>query len=309
MAEQQPPTPQGDLFDPPGLIDSPDALAALLPRLQAAEWLAIDTEFMRERTYYARLCLVQLATPDEQAWCIDPLALDLEPLRPLLTDPTTTKVFHSATQDLEILTRHFASAIGPVFDTQLAATTLGLGDQIGYARLVQARLDVELAKGHTRADWSRRPLGPELIEYALEDVRYLARLYPALCAEVEQRGLSGSLAADHRRLGDPATHHPDPARAWERIRVNGPLDDTERAVLMRLAAWREEQARARDRPRGWIAKDGLLVDIARRRPTTPQELGQLRGTERLDAGVATGLLACVAGAAGEAAIHPGDPVT
>lgn len=283
MTQETTPAPQGDLFLQPDVVDTPEALAALLPALHSAPWLALDTEFTRERTYYARLCLLQIATPDESVHCIDPLAVDMAPLAPLLADPAITKVFHAAGQDLEILNRIFGAPPTPVFDTQIAATALGLGEQMGYARLVEARLGIQLDKGHSRADWSQRPLTPALLEYAIDDVRYLARLYPELRAELAEHPGHDWATAEHRRLADPAAYVSDPEAAWRRLRPRPPLDGPGRGVLQALAAWREREAQHRDRPRGWVVNDNLLLELARQRPVTPAAIAALRGAAKLDA--------------------------
>ncbi|MFO8154832.1 MAG: ribonuclease D [Pseudomonadota bacterium] len=320
MTQETKPAPQGDLFLQPEVVDTPEALAALLPELRAAPWLALDTEFTRERTYYARLCLIQIATPDETVHCIDPLALDPTPLAAILSDPAITKVFHAAGQDLEILNRAFGAPPSPVFDTQIAATALGLGEQIGYARLVETRLGIQLEKGHSRADWSRRPLTPALLEYAIDDVRYLARLYPDLRAELEAHDGHEWAAGEHRRLADPEAYVNDPVDAWRRLRPRPPLDGPGRGILQALAAWREREARRRDLPRGWVVNDALLLDIARRRPTTPEAVATRRGAAKLDPGTVAALAGLVAevleqppeewpAAPVRAAARPRDPVS
>lgn len=242
------------------------SLRTLVDRLRQAPWVAVDTEFLRERTYYPKLCLVQLASSDELA-CVDPLAVtDLSPLTALWTDTGVTKVFHAASQDLEILLQACGEIPYPLFDTQIAATLLGHPDQIGYARLVADRLGVSLDKGHTRSDWSRRPLSPEELEYAADDVRYLARLYPEMEAELTRRDRRAWLDAEFAALADADRYRPDPERAWQRIRGGRRLRPAQRRVLARLAEWREHRAMAADKPRGWIVKDEVLLTLAQKRP-------------------------------------------
>ena len=290
MSQDTPPG-QTDLLDLPPLVDTPDALAELVADLRDQSWLAVDTEFLRERTYYARLCLIQVATPEGRVACIDPLALDDPgPLWSVLTDPGITKVFHAAAQDVEVLLQAAGSVPAPLFDTQIAAALTGLGDQIGYARLVEARLGVNLDKSASRADWSQRPLEPELLRYAGDDVRYLAELYPALRDELAARGRLDWLDEDFARLADPAAYANPPAEAWRRVRGHHQLDGAGRGILQALAAWREEAAADADIPRGWVVRDELLLEIARRRPRNAQRLGRLRGSHKLDEATRDALL-------------------
>ncbi|MFP4131013.1 MAG: ribonuclease D [Thiohalospira sp.] len=293
MSDDTPPV-QADLLDLPPLVDRADALTELTAHLAEQPWLAVDTEFLRERTYYPQLCLVQVATPEGDVACIDPLALtDLSPLWAVLADPGITKVFHAAAQDVEVLLQTAGAVPAPLFDTQIAAALSGLGDQVGYARLVEARLGVTLDKSASRADWSRRPLEPELLRYAGDDVRYLARLYPALRDELAARGRLAWLEDDFARLTDPAAYANPPLEAWRRVRGHHQLDGPGRGILRALAAWREEAAAAADIPRGWVVRDELLLEIARRRPRNAQRLGKLRGSHKLDEATREALLARV----------------
>ncbi|MDN5938353.1 MAG: ribonuclease D [Salinisphaera sp.] len=267
----------GMIPEPAALVVDQHALSALVTRLRGRPWVAIDTEFLRERSYYPRLCLVQVADIREIA-CIDVLALeDLSPLATLLDDRSVTKVFHAAGQDLEALHLTTGVAPHPIFDTQVAAALLGHPDQIGYAPLVQAMLGVALAKSHTRSDWSRRPLGSEALAYAADDVRYLAQIYPQLITQLEQRGRLPWLDGEFTHLVDNATTTPDPDQAWRRIKAAARLPAGAQQALSRLAAWREHTAMHADRPRGWILKDDVLVDLARRRPTDKAALAGIRG--------------------------------
>lgn len=244
--------------------------------LRGAPWLALDTEFIREQTYYPQLCLIQLASPDRVV-CIDPLALpSLDPLLDLLYDPAITKILHAAQQDLEIFFNLRNATPTPLFDTQLAALVLGQGNQIGYAALVQQMLGVELDKTHTRADWRHRPLPPEWLSYATNDVRYLPELYRRQRAALEARGWLEALAEDFQALADPERYRPNPEDCWRRVRDHNRLRGSQRVILRTLAAWREEQARAHDRPRRWILDDLVLLDLARRAPATLDELQRIR---------------------------------
>ncbi len=253
------------------------ALADFCAGLRGAAWLALDTEFIREQTYYPQLCLIQVASADRVA-CIDPLALpSLEPLLDLLYDPAVTKVLHAAQQDLEIF-HHLRGAVPtPVFDTQLAALALGQGNQIGYAALVQQLLGVELDKTHTRANWRHRPLAPEWLAYAADDVRYLRELYLQQQAALATRGWLEALAEDFAALAAPHRYRLQPQEIWRRVREHNRLHGVQRAVLRALAAWREERASTHDRPRRWILDDAVLLELARRMPKTPDELSRIRG--------------------------------
>lgn len=258
-------------------IDTPEALEEFCQRLDGTPWLALDTEFIRERTYRARLCLVQIASPERVA-CIDPLVLpDLEPLRELLTAANTVKVLHAAHQDLEIFFQLYGAVPTPVFDTQIAAALLGLGDQMGYGRLVAALLDVELEKGHARTDWAQRPLEPEQIRYAADDVRYLGEIYHLQRARLAELGRSDWLDEDFRRLSDSASYRVEPQAQWARLRGVQQLRGQQLCAAQDLAAWREELAQQTNRPRRWILADEALLDVARRMPRNTAALARIRG--------------------------------
>lgn len=258
-------------------IDTPEALAALASRLTDAPWLAIDTEFLREKTYRARLCLIQLAAPGIVA-CVDPLVLpDIDALRPILCNKGITKILHAAHQDLEILYQLWGEIPMPVFDTQIAAALLGQGEQIGYGRLVAEAIDVTLDKGHARTDWSQRPLDPAQIHYAADDVRYLGELYAQQHTALSARGRLSWLGDDFRRLGDPDTYTTDPEAVWHRLNGVHHLQGVQLSIAQSLAAWRERQAQVADRPRRWILADEPLIDIARRPPASRDMLQRIRG--------------------------------
>lgn len=289
-------------------VDNPSALAALCAKLAGSEWLAIDTEFIREKTYYPRLCLIQVCN-GEVAACVDPLALDsLEPLLDILYDGAVLKVLHAARQDLEIFLHDFGHLPMPVFDTQPAAALLGHGDQIGYANLVKLLLDVELPKDQSRTDWSQRPLDEQQLRYALDDVVYLGALYLQMRGRLFDRERLQWLAADFAPLADPATYFPAPEAMWERVKGKQLLRGRQLAVLQQLAAWREREARARDLPRKWILKDDVLVELSRRMPRDAAGLAKIRGLEpgqiRREGDTLLGLIA--AGAALPQAQWPGE---
>lgn len=261
----------------PIYVDSGAALQALASSLDTCDWIAVDTEFERSRTYYPQLCLLQVADAGRIA-CIDPLAIDdLSPIAEVLANTRVRKVFHAASQDLEVLYQTLGVMPAPVFDTQLAAALLGHPDQIGYARLVKALLNVELEKAHTRADWTKRPLSEAELAYAADDVRYLRGVYEALVDELARRNRSDWLDADFQSLTDPQRYSVEPEQAFRRVRGWSRLRPSQQQVLARLAAWRENEAMTRDRPRRWVMKDDVLQDVARRRPTNAQALEQIRG--------------------------------
>jgi ribonuclease D len=261
------------------MIDSADALTAFLTRASAAtgpdQIVALDTEFMREKTYRAELCLLQLAIGDE-AVCIDPLALvdadgKLQSLSPLLTDSSAIKVMHAARQDLEVL----LPAVGlvqPVFDTQIAAALAGHPAQVGYAELARRLLGVELPKAHTRTDWARRPLSAEQQEYALDDVKYLAALRASLLDTLAGRGRVAWLEEDLVALASADALRVHPEEAWRKIKGLPSLDAGRQKLAQAIAAWRERRAIERNRPRGWILDDVVLREIVVRLPRTPEAL-------------------------------------
>ncbi len=264
---------------PPQYVDTPTKLERLCQVLATSPWLAIDTEFLRESTYYPEFCLLQIAGEGALA-CVDPLRLaNLAPLWQLIYRPDKLKVFHAGRQDLEIFYHLNGRLPRPVFDTQLAAPLLGYPDQIGYAHLVAQVLGISLDKGYTRTNWRKRPLNPEQIHYAIDDVRYLGPLFLKLRERLEQMQRLAWLEQEFSTLIDPATYTNPPEEAWRRIKGANKLNSRQLAILKRLAAWREETAVASNQPRGWILTDDLLCHIAKLRPQTPEELTQLRGID------------------------------
>ncbi|MCE5203120.1 MAG: ribonuclease D [Coriobacteriales bacterium] len=263
-------------------------------RIGGSEVLAVDTEFMREKTYFARLCLIQVATT-EVAAVVDPLAIeDLSPLFGIMQDPRTTKVFHAGSQDLEILYRVMGSPVAPVFDTQVAATLTGQPSQVGYQQLVSSLLGVRLDKAHTYTDWSARPLSREQIDYAFDDVRYLPDVYHRLRDQLESEGRMGWLAEDFERMADPATYTVIPEEQYRRVKRASSLDRRSLAVLREVAAWRERTAQAKDLPRRWVLSDESLLEIARRAPTDEKSLAAIRGvTDQAARRYAVGVVAAV----------------
>ncbi|MCC7411722.1 MAG: ribonuclease D [Gammaproteobacteria bacterium] len=280
-------------------VDTAAALAALAARLRGAEWIAFDTEFIRDETYYPELCLLQVATPAVCA-CVDVIALPaLGAIGELLLDPRVLKVLHAGRQDLEVLLQRLGAVPAPVFDTQIAAPLLGYPEQVSYADLVRRVLGAHVDKGQSRADWRRRPLTPAQIRYAEDDVRHLAALYPRIRAELVARGRDTWLEAELAALADPALYATAPEDAWERVKGARNLRGAELAALVGLAAWRERTAMAENRPRGWILRDDTLVDLARQRPTTAAEIARLRSVpERVARRHGEALAALIAQAAG-----------
>lgn len=258
-------------------VDTPAALGRLLTCLARAPRVAVDTEFIRERTYYPRLCLIQLAV-DDAIWCVDPIALDdLGELYQALNNPACEKIFHAARQDLEIFYQASGAVPQPLFDTQIAAALLGRPDQIAYAGLVAELCDVELDKSSSRTDWSRRPLSASQTNYAADDVRYLDAMRHQLARELDDRGRMAWFAEECERLSEPALYEADPATAWQRMKGLDRLNSAEFTRVVALAEWRELAAKTRDLPRGWILKDDRLVALAREAPHSIPALGEIAG--------------------------------
>src|ERR1700722_2190134 len=255
------------------IITDRESLEALAQRLMRAPAIALDTEFLRERTYRAELCLLQLADADGPL-CVDPLPVtDLSPLHAALSG-ASVKVMHACRQDLQVLLPA-EGFVTPVFETQIAAALTGMPAQIGYAELVRRVTGRELSKAHTRTDWSRRPLSPEQLDYALDDVRYLLPIRDHLLQELTRLGRMPWLEQELAGLRDPADYAVDPQEAWLRIRSLKGLDAERARLAQVLAAWRERRADERNRPRGWILDDAVLRDIVIRVPRNLEELAAL----------------------------------
>jgi ribonuclease D len=256
-------------------IDSEAALARFCDELRRADCCAIDTEFIRESTYYPELALIQVAS-DTVLGCIDPLAIeDFSALIEALTDTSLLKVFHSSSQDLEILYQRFGQVPQPVFDTQLAAAVLGYNHQISYADLVQQICGVQLEKKHTRANWTRRPLSRDELDYAMDDVRYLLEVYRSLESRLEETRRRGWIDKDLRAMSDPANYEVDVESLWKRLRGVQKLKGERLQIASLLCQWRENEARRSNRPRRWIAKDDTIVEIARHKPADLKALGRI----------------------------------
>ncbi len=258
-------------------INTHKSLEAFCSKIDKAPWIALDTEFLREKTYYSQLCLIQIATPDHTA-CIDPLALnDIEPLLNIIYNPTIVKILHAARQDLEIFYNLRNKLPKPIFDTQLAAPLLGYADNIGYANLVQQVLGVHLEKAHSRADWTHRPLSEKQLQYAADDVIYLAQLYTKLKTRLEKHHRLHWLDDEFNALCDTNLYKNSPQDAWKRVKAADRLKGARLAVLQSLAEWREETSRDENRPRNWLIRDDVLIEIARAIPESEQALNQIRG--------------------------------
>ena len=258
------------------LITTTDELAAICARMARHPFITVDTEFLRETTYYPLLCVAQIASADEAA-VIDALApgIDLKPFFELMTNEKVVKVFHAARQDIEIVWNMAKTIPHPIFDSQVAAMVLGYGDSISYDQLVQRITGDVLDKSNRFTDWTRRPLTDAQVTYALSDVTHLRSVYIKLATDLEKRGRTNWVEAEMSILTSPETYRADPANAWERLktRVRKPK---ELAVLMEIAAWREREAQSRDVPRSRVLKDDVLGDIATQAPTTIEKLGHLR---------------------------------
>jgi ribonuclease D len=257
-------------------ITTSSELAETCKHLARHPYVTVDTEFLRESTYYPQLCVVQMASPTDSV-VIDALAggLDLQPFFELMGDPHVIKVFHAARQDIEIMWHRAGLIPHPIFDTQVAAMVLGHGDSISYEQLVQRITGDRIDKSHRFSDWAKRPLSHAQLAYAVSDVTHLRDVYLRLSADLKKQGRIEWVYEEMGVLTSPRTYRMDPENAWERLktRVRKPK---ELAVLIEIAAWREREAQVRDVPRGRVLKDDVLVDIAVQAPTTVERLGALR---------------------------------
>ena len=268
-------------------------LKAFCERATSSKILAVDTEFLREKTYYPKLCLIQIATYEESA-CVDPLAIDdLSPLRDLLVDKRITKVFHACTQDLEVILHAMGVVAAPVFDTQLAAAFLGLRQQVGYGMLVEHYTGVRLPKADSLTDWSRRPLDAEQLAYAEDDVRYLPGIYDAMMTQLVAKNRLGWLTPEMEELSDRSHFERLPEQAYLHLKRSSSLTRRQLAVAREVCAWRERRAAERDIPRKWLVSDEILVEVCKRCPKTMDRLRRIRGTEQISDREADGLLRAV----------------
>lgn len=262
------------------VITTQDALNEFCESASKKPFMCVDTEFMRESTFYSILCLIQAATDDDEV-IIDPLAkgLDLAPFNALLMDTNITKVMHAARQDMEIFYQICGAVPTNIFDTQIAAMALGFGDSAGYGALVKGRLNISLDKGARFTDWSRRPLSEKQLNYAIADVTHLRDLYPGLTAELEEKKRMSWVLEEMAPQMEEKLYTFDPENAWERLKVRNPKKHY-LAALKAAAAWRERQAIEKDIPRRRVLKDDALYDLAQQKPKDIAALGRLRGIPR-----------------------------
>jgi ribonuclease D len=270
-------------------------LQELCDRLSRAEFVTVDTEFMRDKTYWPILCLIQVASPDE-AWAIDPMAdgIDLEPFYEVMRNESVLKVFHSARQDLEIFFHAMGGFPKPLFDTQVAAMVCGFGESVGYETLVHRFTDARLDKSSRFTDWARRPLTERQISYALSDVTHMRPIYRALAKQLDENGRRSWLEEEIGVLIDPSTYITKPEDAWLRLK---PRSTNRRylGILQCLAAWRQREAETRDLPRNRILRDEALQEVAAHPPKSRDDLKRMRSFQRgfPDNGLTKGLLAAV----------------
>ncbi|MGI6591430.1 MAG: ribonuclease D [Eggerthellaceae bacterium] len=258
-------------------ITETDQLKSFVARAQHAKVLAIDTEFLREKTYHARLCLLQLATEDEHA-IVDPFAVtDLSPLKPLMENGDIMKLFHAGRQDVEILYRTLGVMPWPVFDTQIAAAVLGFTQQVGYGALVHAECGVQLKKGDSFTDWSRRPLAESQISYAAEDVIYLPKMYRKMVDKLTEMGRLHWLDHDFRELVNPERYQIDPRTRYLKLKRVNQLSRRQLSAAREFAAWREERAQKTDVPRKWVVTDEQIVEACKRETRSVDQLYMVRG--------------------------------
>ncbi len=256
-------------------------LGKLCRQLRGSDWLAVDTEFERSKTYYPELCLIQVANADVAA-IIDPIVIsNLDIFFTILYDEYITKVFHSAHQDLEIFFNLKGSIPKPIFDTQIAAPFLGYAEQIGYAKLVQQVTGIELDKAFTRSDWKFRPLNKGQLEYAINDVTYLGLIYIEFFEKLKKLNRCSWLEEDFFALVDTARYQTDPQHVWKKICESKKLKGEKLAVLQELAAWRELTARKENKPRHWLIKDDVIVGMAQLLPADMNELSKIKNLQNL----------------------------
>lgn len=257
-------------------VDTEQKLKEMCDRLCSESFIAVDTEFIREKSYFSKLALIQIALT-KGVYFVDPLAVDdLSPLFEVFEHPEIVKVFHAAEQDLDTLFHRRQSIPSPIFDTQVAASLLGLGEQMGYAALVKRLLSIELSKGASRTDWMKRPLSPEQLRYAADDVRYLLQLYPILNDKLKALGRQGWIENELVDLTDPARYEVDPDTTWMKVKGMGKLKPNQLNVLRHLASWREMTAMRKDIPKRWVLSDEALVEMAITQPDSSKGINNSR---------------------------------
>ncbi len=257
-------------------IDTSEELISLCEKIAICPWIALDTEFLREKSYYPQFCLLQIATPDWVA-CIDPLVLkDLTPLFNVIYNPKIIKVFHACRQDLEIFYQITGKIPAPIFDTQIAAPLLGIQENPGYAMLVSNFLNVNLSKTYTRTDWSLRPLQPEQLKYAADDVIYLCRIYQKMREQLTQLKRDDWLINDFKQLLNPDLYAVIPENAWLKFKGKQKLTGKQLAIIQALTNWREYTAQLQNKPRNWLVRDDVLLELAKLQPTNLAALKSIR---------------------------------
>jgi ribonuclease D len=281
------------------LISDSQGLADLCARLARSPYVAIDTEFMRENSYWPELCLIQIADANEAA-AIDPMVpgLDMKPLLDLMVEnEDVLKVFHAGGQDLEIVYNLTGKTPYPLFDTQIAAMALGMGEQVGYSNLVESWTGVKLDKGARFTDWARRPLDKRQIDYAIGDVTYLVQIFPKLLEKLKRTGRGAWLDQEMERIANPASYINEPDQAWQRVKIPSRKPEV-LGRLKAIAAWREREAQGKDLPRGRIMKDETLADVAGNPPHEQRDLAKVRGLSQSWAGndIGARLMAAIAAA-------------
>ena len=275
-------------------LSTQDQLEDFCRQIEGEKVIAVDTEFLREKTYYPKLCLVQVGAAELTA-AIDPLLIeDLTPLAKIFEDATVTKVFHACGQDLEVILDGMGCVCAPVFDTQLAAAFLGMRQQVSYGSLVEAYCGVRLPKAESLTDWSRRPLDPEQLAYAEDDVRYLPGIYDRMVSDLARQDRLSWVRPEMDALCDPSRIKRDPSEAFLRLRRSGSLTRRQLAVAREVCAWREGVAAERDVPRKWVASDEVVVEVCKRTPGSFDRLRRIRGTEQISERDGKRLLAAVA---------------
>ncbi len=263
------------------VLSTSEEILKFCETLHGVPYITVDTEFLREKTYYPKLCLIQISGPDKEAKAIDPLidGIDLSPVYTLLQNPDIIKVFHAGRQDIEIFYNLTGKVVSPIFDTQIAAMVCGYGDSIGYEKLIRDVSGAAIDKSSQYTDWSNRPLSEKQINYALGDVTHLCDAYLHLKAELEKRGRTHWVQEEEEFLTDPALYENDPYKAWERIKIRSPKSKT-LAVLREIAALREMQAQKRDVPKSWIMRDDTLADMAGQAPRNKAQMAKIRNVSK-----------------------------
>ncbi len=274
-------------------LSTQEELKAYCDEASTCRVVAVDTEFLREKTYFPRLCLIQVNAGGNIA-AIDPILIeDLSPLAAIFEDPDVVKVFHACSQDLEVLWDGMGCVCRNVFDTQVAAAFLGLRQQIGYGPLVDAYCGVSLPKAEALTDWSQRPLDPEQLVYAEDDVRYLPQIYETMCNKLVDSDRLSWVLPEMDEASDPSRFRKDPRGAFLRLKRASTLTRRQLAVAREVCAWREETAAARDVPRKWLMSDEVIVEACHRTPTSLPRLRRIRGLEKLSESDARGIIASV----------------